>query len=65
MKKQCEEKNINPKKEYAKKYLLKYIKDLKVHFDLEDAEVRDIIKHAYCKNSLCCFLIEKIGKFFK
>ncbi len=44
------EKN-NTKKEYAKRYLIKYIKELKVHFDLDDDCIKDIIKQIhYSKN---------------
>ena len=34
---------INIKKESAKKYLLKYIKELEIHFDLSEDETKDII----------------------
>ena len=65
MKKLNKAKKINFKKEYAKKYLLKYIKELKVHFDLSDNEIRDIIKQAYYSNSLYNVFVNRLMELFK
>ena len=65
MKKLLKAKKINFKKEYAKKYLLKYIKELKVHFDLSDNEIRDIIKQAYYSNSLYNVFVNRLMELFK
>ncbi|HIS53915.1 TPA: hypothetical protein IAA82_03065 [Candidatus Galligastranaerophilus gallistercoris] len=65
MKKLHKAKKINFKKEYAKKYLLKYIKELKVHFDLSDNEIRDIIKQAYYSNSLYNVFVNRLMELFK
>ncbi len=58
----CEKNNIN--KEYAKKYLLKYIKELKVHFDLNEDEIKDILLQSYYANSNIYHVIKKIRKIF-
>ncbi len=65
MKKLLKAKKINFKKEYAKKYLLKYIKELKVHFDLSDVEIRDIIKGAYYSNCAYCDFVNRFMELFK
>lgn len=58
-------KKINIKKEYAKRYLLKYIKELKVHFDLTEKEVKDIIRDAYCSKSALYLFFVSLAKYFK
>ncbi len=60
-----ENKKNNIKKEYAKKYLLKYIKELKVHFDMNDNEIKDIMREVYYSKTKLYFLIRKIKKYFK
>lgn len=53
------EKN-NTKIEYAKKYLLKYIKELKVHFNLNDNEVKKALFDIYYKKTVFYNLLKKI-----
>ncbi len=65
MKKTIENKKINIKKEYAKKYLLKYIKELKVHFDLSENEIKDIMKEAYLKRNSFYLFFKRIENYFK
>ena len=64
MKKIVDCEKVNIKKEYAKKYLLKYIKELKVHFDLNECEIKDIILHTYYSNSNIYKFIKKIRRLF-
>lgn len=55
----------NIKKEYAKRYLLKYIKELKVHFDLSDDEIKEILIQVYYLKSSLYLAIKNISKYFK
>lgn len=55
----------NIKKEYAKRYLLKYIKELKVHFDLSDDEIKEILIQVYYSKSSLYLAIKNISKYFK
>ncbi len=55
----------NIKKEYAKRYLLKYIKELKVHFDLDNDEIKEILRHIYYLKTPLYKAIKKINKLFK
>ena len=59
------EEKYNIKKEYAKRYLLKYIKELKVHFDLNDNEIKEILRSVYYLKTPLYKAIKKLNKIFK
>ena len=58
------EKN-NTKKEYAKRYLLKYIKELKVHFDLSENHIKSILKDIYYSKTVFYHIFKRVKKFFR
>lgn len=58
-------KKINLKKEYAKKYLLKYINELRVHFNLEDDEIKEVLRTVYYVKSAPYQIIKRIRKMFR
>lgn len=58
------EKN-NTKIEYAKKYLLKYIKELKVHFNLNDNEIKAALFDIYYTKTALYLALKKIKRCFK
>ena len=47
------------------KYLAKYLSELKLHFDLNDTEIRDIIKDTYISKTSFYKLIKKLERFFQ
>ena len=58
-------KKIDTKKEHAKRYLLKYIKELKVHFDLSENQIKDIMKDIYYSKTFLYKMSRKIQKYIK
>ncbi len=59
-----QEKKVNLKKEYAKKYLLKYINELKVHFNLDEDEIKEILRTLYYVKSIPYHIIKRIKRIF-
>lgn len=58
-------KNINTKKEHAKRYLLKYIKELEVHFDMTENEIKDIIREVYYLKTPLYRLMKNMKKILR
>lgn len=53
------------KKDNAKRYLLKYIKELKVHFDLNDKEVNEVLLSTYYTKSSLYHIIKQLNNFLR
>lgn len=64
MRKTVKNEKINIKKESAKKYLLKYIKELELHFDLNEEEMKDIILQTLYSKCTLYKAVKKIRKLF-
>ncbi len=64
MRKTVKNEQINIKKESAKKYLLKYIKELEIHFDLNEEEIKDIILQTFYSKCGLYKAVKKIRKLF-
>lgn len=52
-------------KEHAKRYLLKYIKELKIHFNLDEREIKDVLISLCYSKSRIYQLYKKIRKMLK
>ncbi len=65
MKMTTDNKELDPKKEHAKRYLLKYIKELKVHFDLSDDKIKEIMRDVYYSQTYLYKIAKKFNKYFK
>lgn len=57
--------NDTTKKDNAKKYLLKYIKELKVHFNLNDKEVNEVLLSTYYTKSSLYHIIKQLNDFLR
>ena len=58
-------KKINTKKEHAKRYLLKYIKELEVHFDMTENETKDIIREVYYSKTPLYHFVKNVKKILR
>ena len=59
------EKKININKEHAKKYLMKYIKELQLHFDMTEKEIKDIIMEVYYTKTSLYRMMKKMKKILR
>ncbi len=59
------EKRINPNKDNARKYLVRYLSELKFHFDLNDKEIKDIIRDTYISKTKFYKFSKQLGRLFK
>ena len=61
----AKEKTLNIKKEHAKRYLLKYMRELKLHFDMTENEIKDIMKEVYYSKTALYRIIKNARKFLR
>lgn len=59
------EKKVNINKEHAKRYLMKYIKELQLHFGMTENEIKDIMLDVYYTKTSLYHMMKKMKKILR